>query len=243
MLGVPHWIFLIGVLGLRIGFEHFSELPGAVVGLLDAQPKQELDLDDDVILLNISMEGMFLQDLIIRSFSRLAELAGSVHPPPEVLSRSYDVVGDVVEDIVEFIVSWIGGEVGMLVVGLDLEERVAFSGRSDWLVDQSLEGNEGAEDHLEEGVVDAPLPVVVILLHYGRGFGTRPQHELLDALEELIADYLVFFGEFADGLVHVLVRVRAEFGGTERRFFPCLEIEVLEDDCLLDAPDDIFDHS
>lgn len=102
----------------------------------------------------------------------------------------------------------------MLVVGLDLEERVALARRSDWLVDQCLEGDECAEDHLEEGVVDATLPVVVILLHYWRGLGTSAKHELLDALEELISNDLVFFRELADGLVHVLIGVRAEFGGT-----------------------------
>lgn len=134
MLGIPHWILLIGILGLWIWLEHFSELPGAVIGLFDAQAKQELDLDDDIILLNISMEGMFLQHFIIRPLSRLAELASAVHPPPEILGRCYDIVGNVVQDIVKLVVGGVGGEIWMFVVGFDLEEGVAFSGRRDRLV-------------------------------------------------------------------------------------------------------------
>lgn len=80
------------------------------------------------------MEGMFLQHFIVGPLPRLAKLTSAVHPPPEVLSRSDDVVGDVVEDIVKFVVGGIGGEIGMLVVGFYLEEGVAFAGRRDWLV-------------------------------------------------------------------------------------------------------------
>lgn len=127
MLRIPHWIFLIGVLGLGIGFEHLSEFPSPIVGFLDAQPQQKLDLDDDVILLNIRMEGMLLQDLIIGSFSRFAKLTSAVHPPPEVLSRSNDVVRDVVKNIIEFIVCGICGEIRMLVVSLDLKQWITFS--------------------------------------------------------------------------------------------------------------------
>ena len=131
----------------------------------------------------------------------------------------------------------------MLVVGLDLEEGVAFTGGGHWLVDQGFEGDQRSQDHFEEGVVDAALPVVVVFLHDRGGLGTSAEHELFNAFEELIADDLVFLGKLADGLVHMLIRIRAEFGGTQRRFLSCLEIEVFEDDCLFNAPNNVLDHS
>jgi hypothetical protein len=70
----------------------------------------------------------------------------------------------------------------VLVVGLYLEEGIALARRSDGLIDQRLERNEGSQDHLEERVVDAALPVVVILLHDRGGFGGSAQHELFNAL-------------------------------------------------------------
>lgn len=78
---------------------------------------------------------MFLKYFIVGSFSGFAEFAGAIHPSPEVLGGVDDIVGNVVKDIIELIVGRIGSEVWMLVVGVDLEERVAFSMGIYWLVD------------------------------------------------------------------------------------------------------------
>jgi len=81
------------------------------------------------------MEGIALDDLVIGTFSGFANFAGTVHPAPEVFGGSNYVVRDVVQDIVELGIGWIGGEEGVLIVGFDLEEGVAFSVGGDWLAD------------------------------------------------------------------------------------------------------------
>lgn len=75
------------------------------------------------------MESMLLQDLVIGSFSWLTELTGTVHPSPEIFSRSDDIVGDIVQDIIELIIAGICCEIRVLVIGLNLEQRIAFASR------------------------------------------------------------------------------------------------------------------
>lgn len=135
MLGIPHGVLLIRVFCFRVWLEHLSKLSRSVVGLLDSQSQQKLDLYDDVVLLYIGVEGVLLEYLIIGSLSRLAEFTCSVHPSPKVLSGSNDIIGNVVENVVKLVVCGIGCEIGVFIVGLYLEKRVALARRSDRLVD------------------------------------------------------------------------------------------------------------
>lgn len=123
----------------RVWLEHLSKLSGSIVGLLYPQSQQKLDFYNDVILLYIGVECVLLEDFIIRSLSRLAKLASSVHPSPKVLSGGDDIIGNVIENIVKLVVCGIGREIGMLIVGLNLEKRIALARRSDRLVYQGLE--------------------------------------------------------------------------------------------------------
>lgn len=127
MLWIPHWILFVSIFCLWIWLKHLFELSSTIVCLFDTETQQKLDLYDDVILLNISMEGMLLQDLIICSLSRLTKLASAVHPSPEILRRSYDVVWNVIQNIIELVITGIRSEVRMLIVGLDLKQRITFS--------------------------------------------------------------------------------------------------------------------
>jgi hypothetical protein len=154
------------------------------------------------------VEGVSLQDLVVGTLTGFAEVASAVHPPPKALGGGNDVVRDVIEDIVELVIGGISREVWMFVVSFNLEEWIAFARGSDWLVDQSLEGDKGSQDHPEKGVIDAPLPIVVVLLHHRRTLGTCPQHKFLDVLQKLLPDYLVLLRQLPDRLAHVLVRVR-----------------------------------
>jgi hypothetical protein len=76
-----------------------------------------------------------------------------------------DIVGYIVEDIVELIVRRIGCKVWMLVVGVNLEERVALSLRVDWLIDKGFEADQSSKDHFEQSIIDSTFPVVIVFLH------------------------------------------------------------------------------
>lgn len=121
MFGIPHRIFLISVFSLRIWFEHFSELTCTVISFLDAKSQQEFHFNNDVILLNISMEGMFLENLVIWTFAWFTELTGTIHPSPEIFGGGNNIVWNIVEDIVELIVCWISSEIWMFIVSLNLK--------------------------------------------------------------------------------------------------------------------------
>jgi hypothetical protein len=140
VFGVPHGILFVGVFGFGVGFEHLFEFSGSVVGFGDAHTDEELDFDDDVVLLDIIFEGMFLHNLIIGSFGGFTELTRAIHPPPEVFSRRYDIVRNVVQTLDQLSRGRGRRKVRVFVVGLDLEEGVALSSRVvDGLVDQRLE--------------------------------------------------------------------------------------------------------
>jgi len=78
---------------------------------------------------------MFLNLLIIRALAGFAELTSSVHPTPEMLSRSDNIVRNVVENIIELVVAGSGCKVRVLVSSLNLEEWIALGRISYRLVD------------------------------------------------------------------------------------------------------------
>lgn len=53
----------------------------------------------------------------------------------------------------------------MLVIGVYLEQGIAFSLRSDWLIHKRFEADESSEDHLKQSVVDPTLPIVIVFFH------------------------------------------------------------------------------
>jgi hypothetical protein len=131
----------------------------------------------------------------------------------------------------------------MLVVSIDLEERIAFSLRSDWLINQCFEADQCSKDHLEESIVDSPFPVVIVFLHHWMGFGACSQNKLLNVLQELVSNDLVFLRELSDGLSHMFVRIGGKLGWYKRRFSFPLEVKVFQDHSFFDASDYVNYHS
>lgn len=68
MFGIPHGILFVGVFGLWIWFEHLFEFSGSVVGFGDTHADEELDFDDDVVLFDIILKGVFLDNLVVGAF-------------------------------------------------------------------------------------------------------------------------------------------------------------------------------
>lgn len=97
VFGVPHGVLLVGIFGLWVGFEHFLEFSGSVVGFGDAHTNEELNLDDDVVLFDVVLESVFLDNLVVGPFWGFTELARAIHPPPEIFGGGNDVIGNVIE--------------------------------------------------------------------------------------------------------------------------------------------------
>ena len=140
MFRIPHWILFVGVFSLWIRFKHFLELSGPVVGFCNTHTDEELDLYDDVVLFDIIFEGVFLDNFVIGSFGGFAELTGAIHPPPEMFGRGNNVIGDVIEALNKFSGGRSGGKIGMLIIGLNLEQGITLSiGGINGLVNKCLE--------------------------------------------------------------------------------------------------------
>jgi len=127
MFGIPHWIFLIGILSLRIRLKHLFKFTSAIICFFNAQTKQEFNFNYYVILLNVSMKCVFLKHLIIGAFTRLTKFTSPIHPSPKVFSRSNDIVWNIIQNIIEFVICWISCKIRMFIVGFDLKERITLS--------------------------------------------------------------------------------------------------------------------
>lgn len=79
-----------------------------------------------------------MNDLVVGSLAGGWECAEPVHPSPEVLCARHNVSRDGVQDVVELIVRGVGGKIGMLVIGSDLEQRITFAIGCSGLANQTL---------------------------------------------------------------------------------------------------------
>ena len=131
----------------------------------------------------------------------------------------------------------------MLVVVSNLKKRVAATSRCGILRNESLEGNESAKNHFEEGVIYPSFPVVVIFLHEGCTLCVSSEDGLFDVLEELLADNIILLADLSYSPLQMLIRIGCEFGSVVRRVLARLEIKLLQNHCILNVSDDLFDHA
>lgn len=149
-------------------FPHFFKVADLVGTFLLDVSDDEAHLNDDRVIDDLVIEGVSLDGLIVGAFAGLAENAGAIFPTPEALGHFQNVGNELFEDSFNLSQRRVGVEVGMVIFGLDLEERGLFSVG---LLNEVLEGEEGTENHFGEGVVHAAFPVVVVFFHFGGGTG------------------------------------------------------------------------
>lgn len=140
MFGVPHRVLLVSIFGFRVRFEHLLELSCPVVGLGYAHTYQELDLYDDVVLLDVGFESVFLDDLVVGALRGLAEFARAIHPSPEVLRRCNDIIRNIIQAFNQLRRCRNSRKIRMLIISLNLKQRITLPRRGiNRLVDQGFE--------------------------------------------------------------------------------------------------------
>lgn len=244
MFRIPHWVLLICIFGLWIRLKHLFEFSCSVIGLSDCHTDEIFDFDDNVILFDIIFKGVFLEYLIIGSFGGFTELASTIHPSPEVFGGGDNVIGNVIERFDQLSGWRSGSKVGMFIVSFNLEKGVAFTcGGVNWLVNEGFERKKGSQSHFENSVVNSPFPVIIILLHHHWTLSRCPQNKLLNVLQKLVPNYLVFLWQLIYCPLHMFVTVSWKLRRVERTLFSTLKIKLLQYHCFLNTSNNVLNHS
>lgn len=104
----------------------------------------------------------------------------------------------------------------VIIFSIDLEKRNLSSIR---LLDKVLERDQSFENHATDSIVNSSFPIVIVFFHFTAGFRLSIIDIFFNGFQELISDDIVFFNEFINLSVKVIIEIVVEFHDSGKSFF------------------------